>query len=306
MNRKITDTQTIKPNFLIVGAAKAGTTSLYAYLKQHPAIFMPRWKELSLLIGDPYGPLHQVKKEKYYYQVFIPAKNEKAIGEASTSYLFDPDAPRLIKEKLGMVRIVIVLRDPVSMAYSLYNHQLRKEGETITSFERALSAERLRYNDPGFRKRCYGWHANYYYFLRGLYYHQVKRYLTTFGQENVLIHLFDDLVRDPVAVSQRTYHFLGVDKDVVPEIKIHNPGGRILSIPRFWEDAGLRRKTASFIFSVNPLKKMPLLLKKMGMPPPAPLNPRTGKMLREKFINDISGLEKLIQRDLSAWKVDST
>ena len=120
------------PNFLIVGAAKAGTTSLYRYLRQHPDIFMPEWKELSFFIGDPYGPLHKVKKAKNYYKIFARAHHQTAIGEASTSYLFDEAAPRLIKEKLGVIKILIVLRDPVHMSYSLYNHQFRKEGETIT------------------------------------------------------------------------------------------------------------------------------------------------------------------------------
>ena len=69
------------PNFLIVGAAKAGTTSLYDYLRQHPDIFMPEWKELSFFIGDPCGPLHKVRKPAYYYKVFAGVKQHKAIGQ---------------------------------------------------------------------------------------------------------------------------------------------------------------------------------------------------------------------------------
>ncbi|MEJ2171099.1 MAG: sulfotransferase domain-containing protein [Desulfobacterales bacterium] len=129
------------PNFLIVGAAKAGTTSLYEYLRQHPDIFMPEWKELSFFIGDACGPLHQARKAGYYYRVFSEVKQERAIGEASTSYLYDRAAPAIIKSKLGLVKILIILRDPVAMSYSLYNHQLRKEGETIADFEAALEAE---------------------------------------------------------------------------------------------------------------------------------------------------------------------
>ena len=128
----------IMPNFLIVGAAKSGTTSLYAYLRQPPDIFMPEWKELSFFTGDTFTPLHKAKKPQYYYRVFAKAKNESAIGEASTSYLYDEAAAGTIKEKLGNIKIIIALRDPVSMSYSLYNHQLRREGETIESFEAAL------------------------------------------------------------------------------------------------------------------------------------------------------------------------
>ena len=125
----------IMPNFLIVGAAKAGTTSLYEYMRQHPDIFMPEWKELSFFIGDSNGPLHRVKKPGYYYMVFANANGYKAVGEASTSYLYDDAAPNIIRDNLATIKIIIILRDPVAMSYSLYNHQVRKEGETMADFE---------------------------------------------------------------------------------------------------------------------------------------------------------------------------
>ncbi|MFC1812830.1 sulfotransferase domain-containing protein, partial [Thermodesulfobacteriota bacterium] len=190
------------PNFLIVGAAKSGTTSLYSYLNQHPDIFMPKWKELSFFIGDPAGPIHKVKKPEFFLRVFATVANQTAVGEASTSYLYDESAPKRIKEVLGAIKIIIVLRNPVDMAYSLYNHQVRKEGETLENFEAALEAEADRIRDPIFRKKCYGWHANYYYYHRGLYYEQVKRYLDVFGNENVIIFLFEDLADDSIRVAQ--------------------------------------------------------------------------------------------------------
>jgi len=290
------------PNFLIVGAAKSGTTSLYKYLSQHPDIFMPQWKELSFFIGDPFGPLHKVKKPQYYDRVFAEVKNQSAVGEASTSYLFDEAAPERIKEKLGTVKILIVIRDPVKMSYSLYNHQVRKEGETLKSFELALAAEAHRLGNPEFKKKCYGWHANYYYFHRGLYYRQVKRYLDTFGTNNVLIILFEELAGDAVAVVQKVFGFLGVDDVFVPRIKVHNPAGGILRIPRFWDDTGLFLKTFQFVFSKNLIKKIPHLLRNVGRKPPAPINPATAHKLRDRFHDDICRLEQLTGKDLSAWK----
>jgi hypothetical protein len=290
------------PNFLIVGAAKAGTTSLYEYLRQHPDIFMPQWKELSFFIGDPYGPLHKVKRPQYYGKVFAQAKNQTAVGEASTSYLYDEAAPELIKKKLGSIRILIILRDPVAMSYSLYNHQVRREGETIESFEAALDAEARRKIDPDFKKNCYGWHANYYYYQRGLYYQQVRRYLDTFGKDNVKIILFDELADDPLRVVQQVFRFLGVDDTFVPVIKVHNPAGGILDIPRFWEDTGLLIKTFQFVFSKNLIKKIPHLLRNIGRKPPLPINPLTEKKMRENYDDDIRRLEQLLGKDLSAWK----
>jgi hypothetical protein len=292
----------IIPNFLIVGAAKSGTTSLYRYLRQHPDIFMPEWKELSFFIGDPFGPLHRVKSPQYYQRAFAKAAHQTAVGEASTSYLFDDAAPKIIKEKLGTIKIIILLRDPVAMSYSLYNHQLRREGETIESFEDALKKEEVRRTDSEFRKKCYGWHANYYYYQRALYYNQVNRYLDTFGKDNVLTILFEELAGETLSVVQNTYRFLGVEDAYVPEIKVHNPAGGILKIPGFWRDTGLFLKTFQFVFSKNLIKKMPHLLRNVGRKPPQQINPVTAKKLRERFYEDICQLERLIGKDLSTWK----
>ena len=288
------------PNFLIVGAAKCGTTSLYRYLSQHPDIFMPKWKELSLFIGDPYGPLHRVKKTHYYYRVFSKVKNETAIGEASTCYLYDKASPNLIIDALGPIKIIIILRNPVDMAYSLYNHELRKEGETIDSFETALRIEGERYSSDLFQKQCYGWHANYYYFNRGLYYDQVRRYFNIFGKQNVKILLFDNLIIDPVKLSQLTYRFLGVDTNFLPEIKIHNRRGPLVTIPKFWRDYGLFQKTLSFALSKNLLRKAKLLIQKRRLGRSDPINITTAQLLSKRFLNDICRLESLIQKDLSA------
>lgn len=291
------------PNFLIVGAAKSGTTSLYSYLSQHPDIFMPRWKELSFFSQDPFGPLHKIKKPEYYYRVFDRVNDQSAVGEASTSYLYDESAPIQIKKLLGTIKIIIVLRNPVDMAYSLYNHQVRREGETLKTFEAALEAEENRRKNSNFKIKCYGWHANYYYYHRGLYFNQANRYIDTFGEDNVLIFLFEELAGDAVRVAQKTFKFLGVDETFVPVVKVHNPAGSILNIPRFWEDTGLFLKTISFVFSKNLIKKIPHLLRNIGSPPPAPINPATAQKLAERFHKDICRLEQLIDKDLTHWKI---
>ena len=263
---------------------------------------MPEWKELSRFIGDSFGPLHKAKKPYFYQKAFSKVQNQTAVGEASTAYLFDEMAPKIIKEQLGTIRIIILLRDPVAMSYSLYNHQLRKEGETIEDFEAALAKEEGRQKDPEFKKKCYGWHANYYYYQRALYYTQVKRYLDTFGKDNVLIYLFEELVDETLSVVKNTYRFLGVNDAYVPEIRIHNPAGGILKIPRFWKDTGLFLKTFQFVFSKNLIKKIPHLLRNVGRKPPQPINAVTAKKLRKRFYEDICQLEQLIGKDLSTWK----
>ncbi len=292
----------IKPNFLIVGAAKCGTTSLYRYLSEHPQVFMPEWKELSLFIDDPFGPLHRVPTAFRYYRLFSGAGGYRARGEASTAYLFNAASPELICQELGKIRIIIILRDPVQMAYSLYNHEFRKEGETLSSFEKALSAEPGRFGDPGFARRCFGWHANYYYFQRGLYTPQVKRYLDTFGAEKVRVLLFEDLKASPLETVRALYRFLDVSDDFAPALKVYNRAGEILNMPRFWTDAGLFFKTASYLVNGNLVRKLPHLFRNLVRPRPPKMRPETGDRLRKRYRPDIDALETLIGRDLSGWK----
>lgn len=290
------------PNFLIVGAAKSGTTSLYAYLRQHPDVFMPRWKEPSFFIGDPFPPMHRVTKKESYKRIFESVETQLCIGEASTSYLYDEASPSLIKRELGKIKVLIVLRNPVSMAYSLYNHMVRREGERLPSFEDALAAESGRFGDINFRKRCYGWHANYYYSRRGMYCEQVKRYLDMFGQENVKISLFEDLVKDSLQVAKSTFSFLGLDDTFMPEIKVHNSGSGLIKVPRFWNDLGLWHQARSFVLSGNILLKIPHFVRNARRKASGSLNPETASRLTEVFYDDICRLEQLIGKDLSAWK----
>ena len=292
----------IKPNFLIVGAAKCGTTSLYRYLNEHPRIFMPEWKELSLFIDDPSGPLHRVPTAHRYYRLFSAARRHTARGEASTAYLFNRAAPGLIAAALEGVRIIIILRNPVEMAYSLYHHEYRKEGETLPTFEKALAAEPRRFKNPEFTRHCFGWHANYYYFLRGLYAPQVKRYLDRFGKKRVRIVLFEDLKASPLAVARGLYRFLGVSDDFSPTLKVYNKAGELLNIPRFWTDEGLFFKTAAYLVKGRLFRKLPHLARNLLLPRPPKMRPETKNRLREKFRPSIEALEALIERDLSGWK----
>jgi hypothetical protein len=130
----------------------------------------------------------------------------------------------------------------------------------------------------------------------------VKRYLDTFGKERVKILLFNELANDSVRVVQEVYRFLEIDDTYVSDIKVHNPAGGIISIPKFWQDAGLFLKTFQFVFSKNLVKKIPHLLRNIGRKPPSPINPETAQRLREKFHNDICRLEHLIEKDLFDWK----
>ena len=135
------------PNFLIVGAAKSGTTSLFEYLAQHPEVYVAVCKELHYFSDAPYPKLANSDKE--YENLFVGIINEKAIGESSVSYLSDTEAPYRINKLLKDVKIIILLRNPVDRAYAQWGHMYRLGYEKLT-FSQGLSQEASRIKSESF------------------------------------------------------------------------------------------------------------------------------------------------------------
>lgn len=177
------------PNFLIVGAANSGTTSLYTYLKQHPEVFLPALKEPHYFsqVRPAYEQRYlrtYVTDEKTYLGLFRKAAGYRAIGEASTSYLFEPETHRRIHRVAPKAKIIIILRDPLERAHSHYLMDVR-EGRQNLNFCDAV------HRDWELKQK--GWGVSQLYIELGLYAEQVKRYLGTFGPERVLILTFEEL-----------------------------------------------------------------------------------------------------------------
>jgi len=168
------------PNFFIVGAVRSGTSSLYAYLKNIPGIYMSPVKEpnyfSSATIPDDHFSEPILDKKKYL-SLFEKAKDEKIIGEASPSYLPDPEAPKLIHQVSPYARILISLRDPVERAFSHYHLNIRYHSEKL-SFHDAIEKILSKKYDPQKSNR---------YLHSGLYSENVKTYLDTFGAEQAKI-----------------------------------------------------------------------------------------------------------------------
>ena len=135
----------IWPNFFIVGVAKAGTTSLSEWLKQHPQIYIPALKEPRYFASDLVDPIvrNVVRTKEDYLALFVKARNHKARGEASTSYFTHwQQVPERIKRTIPDARIIILLRDPVERAYSSYLMLVRQGYETLP-FSEAVRSNRF-------------------------------------------------------------------------------------------------------------------------------------------------------------------
>ena len=257
------------PNFFIVGAAKSGTTSLWQYFRQHPDIFMPAnpgWKEPSFYC-DTYG----VASYEFYLSLFKDATTQKRIGEASTTYLSSPESAQKIHEAVPDAKIIVLLRNPVDRAYSLYRWMFQHGYETIAGFEDALAAEfPARKDNPEFMSGkfykgsfCYYW--DFLYFSSGLYFEQVSRYYRLFKKDQLAVIIFEEFAKDTRRTVHDLYKFLGVDANFVPQIEIHNQG------------------SAGF----------------------DPLAESTRHDLQRRYAEDVANLSRLLNRDLqSIWFPD--
>lgn len=203
------------PNFLIIGAAKSGTTTLYDWLTQHPQVYMSPVKETNFFalenaqLDFPQGTIHQGYLKNFkttitdYKDQFTAVSNEVAIGEASPSYLYYPEASAKIKSYIPDAKLIAILRNPYERAYSNFVHHLRDKLETTTDFAQALEMEKERIEN--------NWWWGFHYLNAGFYTVQLKRYLEKFDAEQIKIYLFEDLKNNPDKTLKDVFQFLEID-----------------------------------------------------------------------------------------------
>jgi Sulfotransferase family len=199
-------TAAVWPNLFLVGAAKAGTTSVYDELARHPAVYMSSMKEPHFFSRIRPSPervafFPHISDEGEYKALFDGVTDERLIGEASTSYLWDADAAERIHRVAPDASILIMLRDPVERAYSQYWNDVR-EGIETRPFPDALAEEQR--SGPGI------WGVTSLYIDCGRYADQVERYLDRFG-DRVLVSFFEDFVADQAGTVADIQSFLGVE-----------------------------------------------------------------------------------------------
>jgi sulfotransferase family protein len=208
------------PDFLIIGAQKAATTALYAYLRWHPGITGPSFKEVSFF------DRHYARGEAWY-RAHLPARPRlwlvkqrhgtwPLVGEASPSYLFHPLAAQRAAELMPRAKLVAVLRNPVDRAFSHYQHEVALGREEL-SFEEALDQEDVRMQgelERMVREPEYFSHAwwNHTYLARGRYAEQLERWFAAFPRDQVLVLISEELLQEPAENYARTLDFLGADR----------------------------------------------------------------------------------------------
>jgi len=293
-----------KPNFIIIGAMKAATTSLYTYLKQHPDVFMTHIKEPmffnnfetenNYIIKGRKGSKISTLKE--YYGLFDNPENEIALGEASPAYIYNRNCATLIKKHFPEVKIIAILRQPVKRAYSNYLHAKRADREPINSFIGAINSEEGRIEK--------NWSTLYHYKEKGFYFRQLSRYFKEFKKEQIKVILFEDIIDDPQKITKEVFEFLRVDSSFTPDTsKKANVAGKPKGVAG-WIVMKLRKN--NLIPNIEFSKYLPefivsYILKTIYSKPDK-IDNKTIKSLTNKYYKeDIKQLEKLIKRDLSNW-----
>ena len=236
--------------------------------------------------------------EKYKI-LFKNVRNEKAIGEASTSYIYRKETPGRIKALIPDVKLIAVLRNPVERAISAYMHLIRDQREEITSFSEALKLENIR--------KQHNWDPIWHYTSVGFYYQQLSRYYEIFDRKEIKIFKYEQLNSNPSMLLKEIFSFLEVNPNFEPDIsvrinvsgsqknkliyffskKIFNSPNPIRWLSRILFPENWRQKVTNRIKSAN--------LEKQKM------SKFDKNKLIELYREDIQQLEELIDLDLSQW-----
>ncbi|MFI6512706.1 sulfotransferase family protein [Streptosporangium sp. NPDC050855] len=213
------------PNFLTIGAPKAGTTALHSALARHPRLFMSPVKEPKFFLSDGPPPTkggpgdaqtyrEHVWRREDYEALFSEAPPGTLTGESTPFYLYDRAAQRRIRETIPDARLIVVLRDPVERAHSNWTHLWSAGLEPVGDVLRACAEEERRVRA--------GWAPFWHYLRLGRYGEQLEHLYTLFPREQVLVYRYRDLVDRPVDTLDRIFRFLGVESGVVTEVPREN------------------------------------------------------------------------------------
>jgi hypothetical protein len=294
------------PNFMIIGASKAGTTSLQHYLSQHPDVFLPVIKETCYFISSARtvsyrGPWEEftINRDRIcswgdYLGLYQGAGSFPARGEICPSYLRTAGTAQRIHQKLGDIKIIVILRNPVIRAFSEYC--MRKGlGVENLEFEEALTAE-----TANLRENWYGGR----YLQGGLYGEQLQEFYKVYPSEKIKILLFEDMINSPSSTLDEVCEFLGLSRfsgwDTSDR---YNRSGDINnSFLRFlWVNSNTLRGILRPLLPLSVRRRISIWIGRLSRNKPV-LQPKTAEQLMEYYSQDIRTCEELTSVDLDHWR----
>lgn len=295
------------PDFLIIGAAKSGTTSLYFYLQQHPQVFLPINKEpfFFSFVGKDVNQFHYEGKEPLtskvvtdidnYTSLFQSAPQNARIGEASTLYLVDHDTPQQISRFIPNVKLIAILRNPVDRAYSHYQHFFSENKEPINIFLEAIKAE------P--RRKQNKWFPSYFYQEAGFYSKHLNNYYSYFDKSQIKVFLYEDLA-DADKVTREIFEFIGITPDITLNTTAkYNVTGKA-KFPWLYYSVRKSNKLKNILrkfISHKVWNGMKHKWDKLMISPYESISKEDRLYLQNIYKADILQLQDVLQRDLKHW-----
>ena len=297
------------PDFLIVGAAKAGTTALYHQLGTHPDIFMSPQKEMNFFalenqVIDFKGPgdieiTHKdsILRKDEYLDLFRAGDSFKAIGEASPLYLSSESACYRIKYYIPKIKLIGILRNPIDRAFSAFCHLRRDEREPESNFLLAVEKEPYRITS--------GWCEMWHYIKNGLYADQIERFQSNFKKDQILFLVYENFLSEPKATLKTICDFLQIDSTFPFEIGTkYNRSGtpRFKNVHQMLNQPQYINKFLKRLFPKKVLKELRESIINLNLKEKESLTEDQIHHLYPFFEKDIHRIEKLINMDLSHWK----
>lgn len=304
--------RTLLPTFLVIGAAKSGTTALHHYLRQHPDIYLPAAQEPCFFAFEGTQPDFRgpggtaaaintgaVTALNDYLDLFRGAAGQAARGEVSPLYLYWPGTAERISRHVPDVKLCAILRNPIERAYSAFMHAIREGKEPLCKFKSALCAEPARIAQR--------WGFLWRYADMGYYSKQLRRYYDVFPRCQIKVVLYDDLRRDPASLCSELQTFIEVDPAFTPDVSLrHNVSGLPKSrtvhcmLARKGLLGRLAARTAPLI-GRRRLERWQVRLRNANLKA-IPLPDHLRDLLAARFDPEIDELERLLGRDLSCWR----
>jgi len=296
------------PNFIVIGAARSGTTSLHHYLGQHPQIFIcpvkePNYFAFDGAFGELRGPgtAHLVDKSVVhrdaYLALFEQAGGARAIGEVSPRYMIAEGCAGRIHRTIPQARLIAILRHPVERAWSGFIGHRKDGWEQCEDFRAAFTAESAR--------KAAG-HSMGLHFSAGLYAAQLEPYFELFGPERIRVVLYDDLLSNPAKLFSDLFRFLQVDPGFPVDTSVrHNPSGIIRNpaLRFFWARSEMLRRNLRGIIP-EPLRNWAYAQISRNQ-----VSTGLPAAFRSEFIgyyrNDIQRLSAMIDRSLDHWLTEA-
>jgi hypothetical protein len=300
------------PDFLVIGAPKAGTTALHAALARHPQLFMSSVKEPKYYMcgdspppaykgpGDAHSNQEWVWQRRRYQSLFAAAPADALCGESTPFYLYNRDARRRIAADIPRVKLVAILRDPVDRAYSNWMHLWVDGLEPCGDVVEACAREQERIDA--------GWAPFWHYRNLGRYGRQLADLYEHLDREQVLLLRYRDLVDHPDQTLDRVCGFLGISPGLVSTVPSDNSRPFVMPGPRTRALGPVIRAgaKAGALFPPQAWRTVsrPLIgqLHTRGNPARPKLTPEQRSTLLEPFLSDIELLESLTGEDFSTWR----